>query len=80
MENNNKPETNAFEPAFWAFVSGASTITAVHTLSDSTFTPDWLKVFLVVMMASVATGSAYEAYTSAKNVNNQIKNSNNKQR
>jgi hypothetical protein len=80
MAQNNKHSTNAFEPAFWAFVSGASTVTAVHSLSDSTLAPDWLKILLVLTLSTVATGSAYEAYKTATNLNKQITNLKNKQK
>ena len=80
MAKHNKQITNAFEPAFWAFVSGASTVTAVHSLSDSTLAPDWLKVILVFTLSTVAAGSAYKTYKTATNLNKQITNLKNKQK
>lgn len=80
MAKPNKQITNAFEPAFWAFISGASTITAVHSLSDSTLTPNWFKLLLILTLSTVATGSAYEAYKTATNLNKQITNLKNKQK
>ena len=80
MAKNNKQITNAFEPAFWAFVSGASTITTVHSLSDPALTPNWFKVLLILTLSTVATGSAYQAYKTATNLNKQITNLKNKQK
>ena len=80
MKTDNKPAIDAFEPAFWAFLCGASTITSVHTMSEPDVTPLWLKVFLIITMVSVAAGSAYKTYNSANKLNKQIKNLKDRQR
>ena len=64
----NKTTHNAWEPAIWAAIFGASTITTIDTLTDSTVAPDWMKCVLILTTSALAAGSAYKMCKSAKDV------------
>ena len=75
-----KTNINAWEPAIWGAIFGSSTITTVDTLVNSELTPDWFKIMIVLITATVAVGSAYKMYQSANKQNEHIQYLKNRQR
>lgn len=65
---------NAWEPAIWAAICGASTITTIDILTISALSPKWLKIMTVLMTTIVAAASGYKTYKSVKEQNEYINN------
>lgn len=80
MKKTLKQTPNTWEPALWAMLFGASTVSTTGTICDTSIAPEWFRAALILMTASVALGTGYKCYQSVKKIDQYIKNQNNKQK
>ena len=80
MKNTLKQTPNVWEPALWAMLCGASSVSTTGTICDTSVTPEWFRAALILLTASIALGSGYKCYQSTKKIDQYIKNLKNRQK